>query len=391
MTPRTKKKLFDLFRLLACGGALWIVVRSVSLDDRVHLREGGAPVTGKVLAAGEEIIIELAGGEERVLPREAVAANERGEPRIHYGLKAVWRNSRKSLLLLALIIHVPVIFLQSLRFQWLLHAQRIALHYGNSLKLCLAGNFLNFATPLGSNAGDVFKAYFLALHTERKTEAVTTVFLDRAIGLASLLLVAAAITTFSRAGPLALLRPYLLLMLGAGVLVIVGYFLPPLRQYVIPRLERWPIGMHLRRMDSAAHSLAAHKRIILSAVLLTVLLQGIAVGAYFTLALALGMKADMSNVLEYYAYFYTGVVVQALPGPPQGLGTVELAYLYFFHSYGSPSQIVCLAFAVRLLSLVCSLPGLLVTLTGSYKPRELSHRAAPASPELSSQKHATIL
>ena len=63
--------------------------------------------------------------------------------------------------------------------------------------------------------------------------------------------------------------------------------------------------------------------------------------------------------------FATGAVVQALPGPPQGLGTVELAYRYLFAAYGSVAQIVCLALGIRLMTLLCALPGVLVLLTGA--------------------------
>ena len=108
---------------------------------------------------------------------------------------------------------------------------------------------------------------------------------------------------------------------------------------------------------------------MVGAVLLTVLLQGAAIGSYFVIAVALDMEAHAGNVLEYYAYFYTGSVITALPGPPQGLGTVELAYRYLFGPFGSPSQIICMAFVIRLTALTCSLPGLLVTMTGAYKPR----------------------
>jgi uncharacterized membrane protein YbhN (UPF0104 family) len=107
------------------------------------------------------------------------------------------------------------------------------------------------------------------------------------------------------------------------------------------------------------------------AFVLTVILQAMAIGAYFTVAVALAMTANLDNVLEYYTYFYTGVLVQTLPGPPQGLGTVELAYRFFLAPFGSPSQIVCVAFAIRVVVLACALPGLLVTLTGSYKPRDV--------------------
>jgi hypothetical protein len=93
--------------------------------------------------------------------------------------------------------------------------------------------------------------------------------------------------------------------------------------------------------------------------------------AYFCVAVAVGLDRAAEHVFEFLAYFYSGVVIQALPGPPQGLGTVELAYRFFFAPFGSPSQILCMAFAIRVVVLLISLPGLIVTATGSYRPKHL--------------------
>jgi uncharacterized membrane protein YbhN (UPF0104 family) len=374
MKPRRKKQfLGTTVRILICAAALWIVIQGVTLDDHVVLKDGTADLVGKVDDTGDPIIIELSDGQLRTVPRADVATDTDGALRISYGLKAAWYRGTKLLLLLAVAIHIPVIILQALRFQWMFQAQAIPLSYWESLKLSVAGNFLNFATPLGSNAGDVFKAYFVSLHTERKTEAATTVVVDRIIGLGSLILVVAAITTFSRSDSrLAEFRPYMLGTLGAGLAAVFAYHSPTLRKHLVPKafLERLPVFGHLQRIDSAARNYAAQKMVVVKCVLLTIVLQAMAMGAYFTVAVALGLRANIGNILEYYAYFYTGTVIQALPGPPQGLGTVELAYRYFLAPFGSPSQIVCVAFAIRLVVLTCALPGLLVTLTGSYKPRE---------------------
>lgn len=262
------------------------------------------------------------------------------------------------------------------------------------MKLSFAGNFLNFATPLGSNAGDVFKAYFVTTHTTRhKTEAATTIALDRAIGLGTLIACVAAITTFSASDSrLAEFRPYMLAVFGVGVAGVLAYLSPILRRHLIPWgwLSRLPMYEHLQRMDQAVRTLVSHKTIVVAAVLMTVVLQVMAIGAYFTVAVAMALDAHAGNVLEYYAYFYTGAVIQALPGPPQGLGTVELAYRYFLAPFGSPSQIVCVAFAVRVMVLACALPGLLVTVTGSYKPREptlIDDAGGPSQPDPTDPKH----
>ena len=374
MTPRMRKRLFDALRVVVCVVALWIVVRGVTIRDHVALVDG-TDLVGDVIRDADTVEIRIVNGETRVVSRADIATDEDGAARIVYGLRTAWGNSTKSSLLLAVLIHFPVVFPQALRFQWLLAAQDITVGYWECVKLSFAGNFLNFATPFGSNAGDVFKAYFASLHTEHKTEAVTTVILDRFIGLGSLLLVVAAITAFSPAqSRLAVLRPYMFGMIGIGAVVAFAYFSPALRRrwVNVPGFSRLPMLHQLKRVDKAARTLIGRRGTLVAAVLLTIGLQALALAAYFVVAIALAMDAHAGNVLEYYAYYYTGVVVQTLPGPPQGLGTVELTYRYFFAAFGSPSQIVCMAFAIRIVALVCALPGLLVTLTGSYRPKEAS-------------------
>lgn len=385
MDPRNRKRWLNALRIVLCVVALLIVVQGITIDDHVALKDAEQDLVGTVVGETGPVVVRTPDGELHSVPLEEVAVDKQGEPRISYGLGTAWTRSDKWLLLLALAIHFPVVFPQTLRFQWLLRAQGIRVDYWKCLKMTFAGNFLNFVTPFGSHLGDVFKAYFVAQHTDHKTEAVTTVFLDRLVGLGSLLLVVALITTLSPSDSrLAGFRPYMLGMLGAGVLASIAYLSPALRRHLLPRawLERLPIAGQLQRIDRTARALAESKSTMVGAALLTIFLQALAVGAYFTVAVAIGLDAGWHNVQEYYTYFYTGVLIQALPGPPQGLGTVELAYRYFLAPFGSPSQIVCVAFAVRVVALTAALPGLLVTLTGSYKPRNVAsiEEAAEAIP-----------
>ena len=360
--------------MLICLVALWIVVQGVTYQDRAVLIDGRTELVGEVVAVGDAFEVRQRDGTVRPLTRAELAIDADGVPRIEYGLRTAWRNSRKSFLLLAVLIHFPVLFPQALRFQWLLRAQKITLGFWECVKLSLAGNFLNFATPFGSNAGDVFKAYFASLHTDRKTEAVTTVVLDRLIGLASLLLVVVGITVLSPSGTrLSLLRPYMVGLSVIGAVAMALYFSPWVRRRWngAAWITRRPLYEHMIRVDRATHALAGHLPTVIASVLITIFLQLTALAAYFCVAVAVGMDAGANNALEFITYFYTGVLVQALPGPPQGLGTVELTYRYFFAPYGGASQIVCMAFAIRVVALVCALPGLLVTATGSYRPKEV--------------------
>lgn len=369
MNSKTRKSLGIILRIAICLIALWIVVRGVTINDRITLRDGTALV-GQVQTDGEPV--EFRGGDDQIrqIARSDIAVSSDGTLAIGYGLKTTLWRSNKLLLLAALAIYFPVLFPQALRLWWLLRAQAIPVGYMECLKVTVAGNFLNFATPFGSNAGDLFKAYFVSLHApQKKTEAVTTVILDRFVGLATLLLVAGSITVLSPPGSrLAGMRPIILTMLTIGVIAFVVYR-SRLGRRIIQSLPQWSIVQQLRRVDQAAHKLTGHVWALVAAFLLTFLLQGMALTAFFAIAIALAMKANLSNMPEYFAYFYTGTLISTLPGPPQGLGTVELAYRYFFAPYGTVSQIICMAFAIRLTGLVSALPGLFVTMTGAYRPR----------------------
>ncbi len=376
MKSRKKTILRNILRISICLVALWIVVQGVTLYDHIALKDGRSDVVGRVIDDGDPVLVQLGDAGVQSIPRNEIQTDEDGALSIEYGFLSAWSNSQKLFLLIALLIHFPVIFPQALRFRWMLAAQDITMGYWECLKLSFAGNFLNFATPLGSNAGDVFKAYFTSLHTKHKTEVVATVILDRVVGLVSLLIVVGLITTFCPAdSQLAMFRPYILTAFVVGAVATIVYFSPVLRRNLLPQslLSKIPMLAHLQRMDKAARTLISKPGTVLSAIMITIILQGLAMCAYCTVAMAMTLDAPLDRILEFFAYFYTGVVVQALPGPPQGLGTVELTYRYFFAAFGSPSQIVCMALAIRVIVLICALPGLLVTLTGSYKPSDVTN------------------
>lgn len=386
MSANTKRLLTHLLRIVVCAAALWFVARGVTLRDQLWLASAPAePLVGSIVQEGSFFIVQQGDGTTRRIPESEVAKDEQGNPRVSFGLATALQRSNKTLLLVALLIYFPVIFPQALRLLWLVRAQGIRIGYWESLKLSFAGNFLNFATPLGSNAGDVFKAYFLAKHTEHKTEAVTTILLDRIIGFGTLLFTVALITlTVTDDQRLGVVKPYVLTGLAVGMLVVLAYLSPLVRGRLVPKaskkwISRLPMFEHLQRVDSAARKLAGQIPTVLATMALTAFLQIQAMGAYVIVAIALGLKVTLATVPQYYAYFYTGLVVQAMPGPPQGLGTVELVYRYFLEPFGSPSQIICVAFLARVMVLVSSLPGLIVTLSGSYKPQNSTFVEQPVA------------
>lgn len=403
MTAQSRKLFFTALRVVVCVVALTWVLYGVSLYDYVELADGERL---RVLDETDTTISVVRDGQEVVYPRDRIAVEEDGSKKISYGLYSALRQSRLKVLLLGLAFFSPVPFLQSLRFVWMLRAQEIHITYWESVKLSFAGNFLNFVA-VGTTGGDVVKAYYISLHTDRKTEAVTTVFLDRVVGLSGLLIMVTVVVFLCTRNPellalgglvlatllavvtgaLLLGWPWLRSWLGSLRLVARMHALasespqtastssrPPLTDIppdkVLRSLVVWVLNQ-AQRADRATRRLLRHKRLVFGALGATVLLQFIAVSVFVLICYAVGMDFSPGRAWDYYAITASANIVAAVPVSPQGLGTVEATYKHFLlGSHANLSQVLCMAMGVRVLHLLWALPGILVTMTGSYKPRE---------------------
>jgi uncharacterized protein (TIRG00374 family) len=320
--------------------------------------------------AANEVLLEIE-GEPVPIPLDRVAHDDEGNPRVVVGLTTAARSADPTWILLSLLCFAPVPLLQSVRFRWIVQAQEIELSLWESMKLCYAGNFLNFAA-LGSTGGDVFKAYYVSTHTDRKTEAVTTVLLDRAVGMVGLVVITLLVMLLRLDDPkIRVWLPWIGL-LNAGL--VVGVFLAfSRRARALLRVDEWtqrlPFGAQIARIDASVHRMRHHPRLLAAALALSVLLQGLAITSFMLAGLALGMRGGLPDYPDYLIYLALGMLVAAIPVSYQGLGTLDAALQIFFRGvYGSFSQVLFLGLAMRLVQLVWSLPGALVPLTGSHRP-----------------------
>ncbi len=95
-----------------------------------------------------------------------------------------------ALLLLGVLVNVQ-------RWRILLKVQDFYISNTKAIKLTLIGDFFSVAIP-GSVSGDIVKAYYLARGKKQKEKLITTIILDRLVGLYTMILMAilSIITTF---------------------------------------------------------------------------------------------------------------------------------------------------------------------------------------------------
>jgi uncharacterized protein (TIRG00374 family) len=382
--------LLPLLRYGLCVVAVIYLVRCVTWHDYVRLGGADGPKVRLLERRGESFLIERAGRPETVAAADVhyVRVGERDVPDIELGISTVVRQADALKALWAILLFAPVVALQCGRLVVMLAIQGVRISFWTSTKLSFVGNFFNFALP-GTTGGDLIKAYYLTRYTHLKTETVTTVFLDRAIGLFGLVLLAGTSILLTRdpqqfrqlISALAIICAVLLV----GALVV---FSRHLREVLRLRAlaARLPMSEQILRVGRATVAMRHHKLLVLLSLAMTVVLQAIVMISAVVVKDALGMDGDASY---YFIYVSIGFLIAAIPiSPPQAIGVMEAFYVQFFTQGGlrnDPSQAVALALAMRLIQLLWALPGILVPLLGAHLPRKEELRTLEAQAGTESQ------
>jgi hypothetical protein len=220
-----------------------------------------------------------------------------------------------------------VVMLNVIRWRMVLKVQGLNLSLARATGISFVAQFFN-SFLLGSSGGDLIKAYYAARETHhKKTEAVTTVFVDRLIGLWSMLLYAALMMTMN----LSLILKYkrywglCLIILGmfATLTVVLGIAFwggvskrfPRARHY----LRRLPKGEMLERSLDSCREFGKEPKLLVKTVLLSLVLNTFCVLQVLFLAKSLGIEVTQALFVVVPIVF----CISALPITPSGLGVRE--------------------------------------------------------------------
>jgi uncharacterized protein (TIRG00374 family) len=196
-----------------------------------------------------------------------------------------------------------------LRWRIMVRAQGIPLRILDAVRVGFIGNAIDLVIP-GQVGGDVYKASFLCQGQERKTRAIASILIDRAIGILGLFLLAGAMGLWNWPAAPTQVRPLIVVVwsaLLAGGLGLGAVFSPPLLRI----LERTLASRERFRMiagDLHAMSLAYRDR------------KG---------AIALGLTmSTISHAL--YALSFAAVSAALLPHPPSVTQHLQMVPLVLF-------------------------------------------------------------
>ncbi len=246
-------------------------------------------------------------------------------------------------------------------WRWLLilRSQGLDPGFRRTLEISLVAHFFN-SFLLGSAGGDVLKAYYAARVTHhRKTEAVTTVLLDRVLGLFTMLGFAVALMIpnlglIQDQPETQLLAVVVFGMFGAASVILwlslrggVSGVFPKARQL----LARLPKGELLQRGIEAGRTLGRRPSLVFQTVLVSILLTCICVLQLLTLVWGYGLEVPLAPMLFVVP---SVICISALPLTPNGLGVRDNLYVYLL-SLPQIGISAGTALAISLVAYACSL------------------------------------
>jgi uncharacterized protein (TIRG00374 family) len=284
---------------------------------------------------------------------------------------------------LGLLLAGQLVFV--LRWLILLRAQAVYVSYWPALKLHLLGLFYNNCLP-GSVGGDVLRAWYVTMHTDKKIEAALSVFVDRAIGLAcTVTMVFLTYWLVPKGGKetqftlgadfsfvslsIKLLLGILIMVMLAAIIIAVMYFSkklrPTLLKYIFIFSIRWKLW--IGRVLKAVKLYCCKPFILLLAVVLTFICQAMPIYGLYLVGEDLGIQAHLRY---YFMFFPLSWIIGIVPISVGGAGVMELGLKGLFSKVAqvTASQGLILALAQRLTWLLTSIPGVIIHISGKHLP-----------------------
>jgi hypothetical protein len=229
---------------------------------------------------------------------------------------------------LSMIFMGATILLGVIRWRMVLEVQGLHLPATRATGISLVAQFFN-SFLLGSTGGDLIKAYYAARETHhKKTEAVTTVFVDRLMGLWSMLLFAALMMlpnlallfSHQRLGACAFV--ILSMLAGCSVILYLAFWGGVSKRFPKARslMRKIPKGDVLERSFDSCRQFGREKIFMVKAIGISMALNAVCVFQVMTLAKGLGLSI---SPLALFVLVPIIICISALPITPSGLGVRE--------------------------------------------------------------------
>jgi uncharacterized protein (TIRG00374 family) len=263
-----------------------------------------------------------------------------------------------------------------IRWHLILQAQGLQLGFGKTMSILFVGHFFN-AFMFGATGGDVVKAFYTARETgHKKTEAVSTVVIDRFIGLTALIALTLVVM-------LVRIRFYLstpetryvfVFLCSVTAIGIIGFLAMMLSRSFLERigffnfLSRHGIGSVVLRAYNTLYESLTHPVLFAKTFFFSLLNHLVLLVAMYLLAHAVLADLSFTDILSLGP---TINAIGSIPATPGGLGLREYASVIYLGIIGTPAtKALTISLLVYAMMLFWSVVGGFVFLGYSSTPLE---------------------
>lgn len=268
--------------------------------------------------------------------------------------------------------------LKSLKWQMLLKVKNFFIAFSKIFKIYYVSSFLGMFLP--SSLGiDVLRSYSLAKEIKNTHHSISTVFIDRILGILSLIFVVTlgvfAIKTKFTVNAVKIIILIFVCLIAVLAMLLVFEQLLNILERLLGRLKlgRFRIDklIHaLREIHASIVDFKRNKWAIFQVFLVSVLFQINRIAITYIVALALDVNIDFA----YWVVIVPLVTLATmLPFAIGGLGIREGAFIFFLGQLGvSISTSFLLSFVIFMLGIITLLPGLVMYLRGGMLSNKLA-------------------
>lgn len=227
----------------------------------------------------------------------------------------------------ALLFLFNVVIL-SMRLQLLFVGEGLNIPFGRVIQLSYIGFFFNNFMPTAVG-GDIVKAYYAYKQTNQAAKSFISVFMDRFIGLFSVVFIAAFALFASWNNINIALRKIVLVFAISGIIaffIILNRRLAKVAFGGLSRFRLWNLGERLSKVYRAVHEYRNKKTLILMVIGVSIITQSIYFTVVYLLARSLGINLLLVTVLLIMPIVSIASMIPSLGG----LGIREGAMVALF-------------------------------------------------------------
>ena len=253
----------------------------------------------------------------------------------------------------------------SIRMKLIIEAQGIKLTFREALSLTMIGYFFNNFLPTAIG-GDVVKAHYLSKHSRDKAGSYTSVFVDRVVGLITMIFMAFAALVFVGSGVVD--RHLAIAIYTVTAIAVLGIVFLTNKNFakrfsgLIVLVK--PIESHLRNLYVAVNKYHHRTGLMITTFSISIISQLCYFACYGILAISIGSRIPAVDILLKMPIVG---VISLLPSI-NGLGVREGSMVMFFGPLIGKEKALAISILMIMLLLITSvIGGVIYALSPQFK------------------------